>query len=165
MEITGIIATAVLIIFCLAGFILIPLGMPGTFVIIAGAVLYNLITWSMAISAATLAALLALALVGEILEYILGMKLAQRRGTSRPAVIGAIVGGIVGTFAGIPVPVLGPLIGLFAGVFIGAFLVELVSGKNFSEAFHSAIAAFYGRLGAVFAKTLVGAAMILLLFV
>ncbi|MFW6011261.1 MAG: DUF456 domain-containing protein [Desulfosalsimonas sp.] len=165
MEFTVIIAISVLIIFCLAGLILIPLGMPGTFVILAGAGLYNLITWSMSISAVKLSVLLALALVGEILEYILGMKLAQRRGTSRPAVIGAIAGGIVGTFAGVPVPVLGPVIGLFAGVFIGAFLVELVSEKNFSEAFHSAIAAFYGRIGAVFAKTLVGAAMILLLFV
>ncbi|MFP4193342.1 MAG: DUF456 domain-containing protein [Desulfobacterales bacterium] len=165
MELTGIIALVVLAIFCLAGLVLIPLGMPGTFVILAGAALYNLITWSMSISAAVLAVLLVLALVGEILEYILGVKFAQRRGVSRPAVIGAIAGGIVGTFAGIPVPVAGPLLGLFAGVFIGAFLVELVSEKKISDAFRSAMAAFYGRLGAVFAKTLVGAAMILFLFI
>lgn len=164
MELTGIIAIAVLIVFCLAGLILIPLGMPGTFVIIAGAGLYNLIRWSMAISAYLLAILLALALLGEVLEYILGMKLAQRRGTSRPAVIGAIAGGIAGTFAGVPLPVLGPVIGLFAGVFLGAFLVELASKKDMSTAFHSAMSAFYGRLGAVFAKTLIGAAMILILF-
>lgn len=165
MELTGIIATVVLVLFCLAGIVLVPLGMPGTFVILAGAVIYNLIKWSMAVSVAVLAGLLVLALAGEVLEYILGIKLAEKRGTSRPAVIGAIIGGIVGTFAGVPVPVLGSLIGLFAGVFLGAFLVEFIRKNDPAAAFNSATGAFYGRLGAVFAKTLIGVAMIIILFI
>lgn len=47
-------ATAVLALFCLCGLALIPLGLPGTFVILAGAALYNLILWSMAVSWAVL---------------------------------------------------------------------------------------------------------------
>lgn len=164
MELTGIIAIVVLILFCLAGLVLIPLGMPGTFVILAGAGIYNLLRWSMVVSLPILALLLALAVAGEILEYILGIKLSQKRGTSGPAVIGAIVGGIAGTFAGVPVPVIGPVIGLFAGVFLGAFLIEFLLKKELSLAFRSAIGAFYGRLGAVFAKTVAGAAMIVILF-
>lgn len=164
MEPAGIIAALALIIFCAAGLVLIPLGMPGTFVILAGACVYNLIHWSMEISLPVLAGLFALAIFGEVVEFVLGVKLARRRGTSRSAVIGAIVGGIAGTFAGIPVPVLGPVIGLFAGVFLGALLVELALRKDPAAAFSSAAGAFYGRLGAVFAKTLTGAAMIVVLF-
>lgn len=164
MEPVGIIAVLTLIIFCAAGLLLIPLGLPGTFVILAGACVYNLIHWSMEASFPVLAALLALAVFGEAAEFILGVRLARSRGTSGPAVIGAIVGGIAGTFAGIPVPVIGPVIGLFAGVFLGALLVELVLRKKPAAAFSSAAGAFYGRLGAVFAKTVTGAAMVVVIF-
>ncbi len=164
MGLTAIVALLLLVLFCIAGLVLIPLGMPGTFVIIIGAVVYNLVHWSMAVSLPILVVLLVLALAGELLEYILGMKLAEKRGTSRPAVYGAIIGGIVGTFAGVPVPVLGSVIGLFAGVFAGAFLFELALKKDLSVAFYSAAGAFYGRLGAIFVKLLIGALMIGILF-
>ena len=164
MEFTGIIAVLLLVLFCVAGLVLIPLGMPGTFLIIIGAAVYNLIHWSMAVSLPILGVLLMLAVLAEVLEYILGMKLAEKRGTSRPAVYGAIIGGIVGTFAGVPVPVIGSVIGLFVGVFAGAFVFELVLKKELPAAFYSAMGAFYGRLGAIFVKLLIGALMIGILF-
>lgn len=164
MTVTGVIALVVLILFCVAGLLLIPLGMPGNFVILAGALVYNLLEWSMAVGLVVLGVLLGLAVLGEVLEYVLGMKLAENRGTSRPAVWGAVAGGIVGALVGVPVPVIGSVIGLFVGVCAGALLVELVRGKDLAAAFSSALGAFYGRLGAIFAKMLLGALMIGILF-
>lgn len=164
MELTGILAAVVLVLCCVAGILLVPLGMPGTFVILAGAVVYNLICGAMVFSLAVLALLLGLAIVGEVLEYVLGMRMATKRGASRYAAFGGIAGGIVGAFAGVPVFLIGPVIGLFAGVFIGAFLVELAVKKDAAASLRSATGAFYGRMGAVLVKTLVGCAMVIVLW-
>lgn len=164
MELTGIAAAAVLILCSIAGIVLVPLGLPGTFVILAGAVFYNLIHGSMALSINVLAVLLGLAIIGEILEYILGVSMAIKRGASRRAAFGGIIGGIAGAFAGIPVFMIGPVIGLFIGVFAGAFLVELAVKKNAAASFRSAMGAFYGRLGAVLVKTLIGITMVIILW-
>ncbi|MBA2882616.1 hypothetical protein HNR65_002970 [Desulfosalsimonas propionicica] len=163
MEIAGMMALFVLILCCIAGIVLVPLGMPGTFVILAGAVFYNLIQGAMVFSLLVLALLLGLAIVGEVLEYILGVSMATKRGASRRAAFGGIVGGIVGAFAGVPVFLIGPVIGLFAGVFIGAFVVELAVKKDAAASFRSATGAFYGRVGATLVKTLIGITMVVVL--
>lgn len=165
MDPLGIIALVVLALFCLIGLVLTPLGLPGTFVILAGALLYNLIQWSMAISPAMLGILMGIAVIGEVLEYVLSVKLASRRGSSSSAIWGAVIGGIIGAVIGTPVPVIGSLIGLFIGVFLGAFLVELASRKDFAAALNSAIGAFYGRVGAILVKSLLGVVMIITVFV
>ncbi len=152
-------AFVLLSVLCLIGLIATPLGLPGTFVILAGAVLFNLVQWKMAISLWVLVLLLALAVSGEILEYWLGVRLAARRGASGAAIAGAIVGGLIGAFAGVPVPVIGSVIGLFLGVFLGALLVELVLQKSLPRAWNAAIGAFYGRAGAILVKSMVGVAM------
>ncbi|MGM0453256.1 MAG: DUF456 family protein [Thermodesulfobacteriota bacterium] len=164
MDIVTIIAIAVLILFCLAGLVLTPLGMPGNFVILAGALVYDLIVWDMAIGVWRLVVLLGLAVVGEVLEYILSMAAARKRGASNKALFGAIVGGIVGAVIGTPVPVVGSIIGLFLGVFLGAFLLELVARGDAGQAYHAAVGAFYGRVGAIVAKTMVGVAIIGVIF-
>lgn len=156
-------ALFVLILCCFAGIVLVPLGMPGTFVILTGAVFYNLIHGAMMLSATVLVVLLALAVAGEILEYILGVSMATKRGASRRAAFGGIVGGIIGAFAGVPVFLLGPVIGLFAGVFLGAFVVELAVKKDVAASFRSATGAFYGRVGATLVKTLIGITMVVVL--
>lgn len=151
-------------VLCILGLIATPLGLPGTFVILAGAVLFNLVQWKMAISLWVLVLLLALAVAGEILEYWLGVRLAARRGASGAAIAGAIVGGLIGAFAGVPVPVIGSVIGLFLGVFLGALFVELLLQKNFSRAWKAATGAFYGRAGAILVKSMLGVAMVAVIF-
>lgn len=164
MEPMGILALLVLIAFCLAGLVLTPIGLPGTFVILAGAIVYNLIQWAMALSLLVLGVLLGIALVGEVLEYVLSVKLASRRGASNPAIWGAVIGGIIGAVVGTPLPVVGSVVGLFVGVFLGAFLVELVLQKDAARAMTSATGAFYGRVGAILTKSLLGVVMIILIF-
>ena len=158
-------AFAAAVLFCIIGLMLIPLGLPGTFVIFAGALIYNLIRWSMAISLLQLSLILGLALLGELLEFLLSMKMARDRGASNPAIIGSIVGGIIGAVIGVPVPVVGSLVGLFLGVFLGALGAEFLIRRDFRIALNSAAGAFYGRVGATVAKVIVGMAMIVLIFI
>ena len=164
MGVVEVIAVVVLLFFCLAGLVLTPLGLPGNFIIFGGALIYNLILWEMAIGVWSLGVLLALTVVGEILEYGLSMAAARKRGASNKALFGAIIGGIVGAVVGTPVPVIGSIIGLFVGVFLGAFLLELLVRKDVVQAYDAALGAFYGRVGAIVAKTMVGAAIIAVIF-
>ncbi len=157
----GISAYTILAIFSLLGLAATPLGLPGTFVIFAGAVLFNLVQWKMVISLWMLAVLLGLAAAGEVLEYWLGVKLAAKRGASGLSIAGAVIGGLIGAFAGVPVPAAGSVIGLFLGVFAGAFAVELVFKKSLAAAFDAAIGAFYGRAGAILVKSMLGLAMVI----
>lgn len=165
VETVGIIALVILILFCLVGIVLTPLGMPGNFIIIAGALVFNLITWEMTVNLQRIAVVLGLAVLGEILEYILGVQMARKRGASGRAIIGAIVGGIIGALVGTPVPIVGTIIGLFVGVFLGAFAIELAYRKDIKLAYDSAIGAFYGRAGAILVKTMIGILIIIIIFV
>ena len=161
----GIIALVVLIVFYLVGLVLTPLGLPGTFIILAGAVAYNLIQWAMALSLSALGFLLGIALIGEVLEYVLSVTLASRRGASNPAIWGAVIGGILGAIIGTPMPIVGSVVGLFIGVFLGAFVVEMVLQKDVTRALRSAIGAFYGRVGAIVTKSMLGVVMVIIIFV
>jgi uncharacterized protein YqgC (DUF456 family) len=164
MGVSGIFALILLGLISILGLAAIPLGLPGTFLIFLGALCYNLVLWSMAIGPGMLGLLLALALAGEVLEYWVGVRLASRRGASGGAIAGGVAGGLIGAVAGVPVPVAGSLIGLFAGVFAGAFFVEWVLQKEPAQAFRAAAGAFYGRAGAIVIKTLLGLAMVGVLF-
>lgn len=163
MGLIGLAALILLALLCLLGLVITPLGLPGTFVILAAALLYNLIHWAMAISLWVLLLLSCLAVLGEILEYGLSVRMASRRGASNAAIAGALIGGLVGAIVGIPVPVIGSIIGLFLGVFIGAFLLELIFKKDAHRAFRAAVGAFYGRAGAILVKTMIGLAMTILI--
>ncbi len=164
MEAIGLIAVVVLGLFCLAGLILTPLGLPGNFVMIGGALVHNLIVWSMEISWMRLAVVFGLAIIGEILEWILSVTVTRKRGASGKAVIGAVIGGIIGAIIGTPVPIIGTIIGLCLGVFLGAFAMEYVEKKDFTLAYQSAIGAFYGRVGAILVKTMIGVLIVIVLF-
>src|SRR5919202_2508727 len=89
-----------------AALLMIPLGLPGTWVILAAAVGYNALTHE-SINWVTTVGLLVLAGVGEAIEFALSGRYARKYGGSRRASWGAILGGIVGAFAGVPVPIIG----------------------------------------------------------
>ena len=159
MSFFGIIGFIAMVILLAAGILITPLGMPGTFVVFAGAAVYDLITWSSAISFQMLGILAGIAVIGEILEYIIGIKAAKKHGASRAGVIGAIAGGIIGAIVGVPVFIIGSLIGLFIGAFLGAFIVELFVKKKAGKAFEAGLGAFYGRAGAILVKSLLAVVM------
>lgn len=163
MSFIGIIALIAAAILLAAGIAITPLGLPGTFVVLAGALLYNMITWSMGVGLGVLLLILGMAILGEILEYALGMKVAKKHGASKAGIIGAVVGGIIGAVVGVPVFLIGSLIGLFIGAFAGAFAVELLVKRSPSKAFHAGLGAFYGRAGAILVKSLLAVVMAIII--
>ncbi|MGI8400745.1 MAG: DUF456 family protein [Gemmatimonadaceae bacterium] len=139
---------ALLILGCviLLSLILIVLGLPGLWIMVASAVTYNLIVPGDRIGWFTLVAVAVLALVAELLEFTMTGRYARKYGGSRRAGWGAIIGGMIGAFVGFPVPIVGPIIGAFVGSFCGALVAELTGGASAGDASRVAQGALIGRV-------------------
>jgi uncharacterized protein YqgC (DUF456 family) len=140
------------------GLIMIPFGLPGTWIIVAAALGYQLLVPG-SISIFTVVLMAVAALIGELLEFSLSAKYTKKYGGSRRASWGAIIGGIVGAFMGVPVPVVGSLIGAFAGAFAGAFIGELSLGRQGGDPTRVATGALIGRAVAAAMKVGIGIGM------
>lgn len=139
---------------------LIPLGLPGLWLMLAAAFGYDMLMpdpdpigiWN--IAGATVLAVLA-----EVAEFSLAGRYARKYGGSKRAGWGAILGGIAGAIMGVPVPVVGSVIGAFAGAFAGALVFEYMGNKNASAATRVAWGALVGRVVAAALKVGVGVAI------
>lgn len=149
---------ALLILACVIvlSVILIVLGLPGLWIMVATAVVYNMLVPGEPIGWITLIAVAALAVVAELLEFTLAGKYARKYGGSRRAGWGAIIGGIVGAMVGFPVPIVGPVIGAFVGSFLGALLAELTGGSTAGDATRVAKGALIGRVVSTVLKVGIG---------
>jgi uncharacterized protein YqgC (DUF456 family) len=126
--------------------ILIVLGMPGLWIMVASAVTYNLIVKGNPIGWFTLVAVAVLALVAELLDFMMTGRYARKYGGSRRAGWGAIIGSIVGAMVGFPVPIVGPVIGAFVGSFVGALVAEFTGGSTAGASTRVATGALIGRV-------------------
>src|SRR5204862_144619 len=77
---THTLATVLLALCLLAGLVLVPLGLPGLWVMVAGVAGYGWLTDFRSVGVPTIALVLGPALVGEIAETWLGFRLARRAG-------------------------------------------------------------------------------------
>ncbi len=136
--------------------ILIVLGMPGLWIMVASAVTYNLIVPGDPIGWVTLVIVGVLALVAELLDISLTGRYARRYGGSRRAGWGAIIGSIVGAVVGFPVPIIGPVIGAFIGSFVGALIAEFTGGSSAGDATRVAKGALIGRVVSTVLKIGIG---------
>src|SRR5437867_12836083 len=68
---------------CLLGLVLVPLGLPGLWIMVAGIVGYGWLTDFRSVGVATIGAALGLAFLGEIVEAWLGFRLARAYGGVR----------------------------------------------------------------------------------
>lgn len=136
--------------------ILIVLGLPGLWIMVATAVVYNMIVPGDPIGWVSLIAVAVLALVAEILEFTMTGRYARKYGGSRRAGWGAILGGIVGAVVGFPVPIVGPVIGAFVGSFVGALVAELTGGASAGDATRVAKGALIGRVMSTVLKIGIG---------
>jgi len=139
---------ALLVLACviLLSLVLIVLGLPGLWIMVASAVTYNMVVPGDPIGWVTLVIVAILALIAELLEFSLTGKYARKYGGSRRAGWGAILGGIVGAMVGIPVPIVGSVIGAFVGSFLGALIAELTGGSSAGDATRVAKGALIGRV-------------------
>ncbi len=140
----------------IGGLVMIPLGLPGIWLMILAGVGHHLLVAPPTIGWLTLGLLVVIALGAEWLEFSVAGRYTQKYGGSRRASWGAIAGGLVGAFVGIPVPVIGSVIGAFAGAFIGALLGEYSFEKNHQKATRAATGALIGRAVATAMKSLIG---------
>jgi uncharacterized protein YqgC (DUF456 family) len=148
----------ILIAIVLLGLFMIPFGLPGTLVILCGAIGYKMLVPG-SLSWFTVGVIAALMLLAEGLEWALTARFTKRYGGSRRASWGAVIGGMVGAFFGVPVPVVGSIVGAFVGAFIGAFAFELSGGSGHGTATRVAWGALVGRVVAAAMKVGIGLAM------
>jgi len=137
----------------LACIVVIPLGLPGTWLMLAAALGFNLLSTTAHIGTVTFVVAAGLALVAEVLEFTVSTRYTTRYGGSRRAGWGAIVGGIVGAIVGVPIPIIGSVIGAFAGSFAGAYLAERTNRADNAAATRVATGALLGRAAAAAIKT------------
>jgi uncharacterized protein len=136
--------------------ILIVLGLPGLWIMVASAVAYNLIVPGEPIGWVTLIAVAVLAFIAELLEFTLTGRFARKYGGSRRAGWGAILGGIVGAMVGLPVPIIGSVIGAFLGSFLGALIAEFTGGASAGDSTRVAKGALIGRVVSTVLKIGIG---------
>ena len=153
---THTIAALLLALCCVAGLVLVPLGLPGLWLMALGVIGYGWLTDFRTVGVATIAIALGLALLGEILETWMGFGLSRRYGGSRRAGWGALIGGIVGAVVGVPVPIIGSVIGAFTGSFAGAALFEYSWSRIAGTAVRAGWGAVLGRAAAAATKIALG---------
>jgi uncharacterized protein YqgC (DUF456 family) len=145
-------AIVAFVLAAVAGLLMIPLGLPGLWVMIGGLLVYGWLTDFRSMGIATIAIVLALALLGEVIESWLGFRFAKRYGGSSRSGWGALVGGIAGAIVGVPIPVVGSVIGAFLGSFAGAALFELSYSRRMGVAVGAGWGAVLGRAAAAAMK-------------
>src|SRR3989440_4465404 len=94
------VAVLLLALCCIAGLILVPLGLPGLWVMVGGVLGYGALTGFRTVGIATMAIVLGLAFLGEIVEWWVGFGLTERYGGAGRSGGGAGLGGVVGALVG-----------------------------------------------------------------
>jgi uncharacterized protein YqgC (DUF456 family) len=126
--------------------VMIVLGLPGLWIMIASAITYNIVVPERPMSWLSMIGIVVLGIVAEVLDFTLAGKYARKYGGSRKAAWGAIIGGFIGAFIGVPLPIVGPLIGALVGSFVGAFVGEVRSGGERAAGAKVATGALIGRV-------------------
>jgi uncharacterized protein YqgC (DUF456 family) len=152
----SIVLLGAVLLFCL---MIIPVGLPGTWLMLLAAFLYGPVAGVPRIGTITLVVLACLALVAELIEFRASLSYTGRYGGSKRAGWGAIAGGLMGALIGLPVPVVGSILGAFAGAFAGALVGELSTGAGGDAASKAAFGAVVGRAVATAVKCAVGVVM------
>ena len=145
-----------LVVSCVVGLVLIPLGLPGLWVIVLGILGYAWLTDFRTLSVGLVALAIGLALLGEVFEAWIGFRFAQRYGGSSRAGWGALVGGLIGAIVGVPLPIIGSVIGGFVGAFAGAALFEYTRARHSETAARAGWGAVLGRAAAAAVKMALG---------
>ena len=149
-----------LVIFLLAALLVIPFGLPGTFLIVLSALLYALATEFAEITWGTISLLLASALFAEGVEAAAGIVGAKRFGSGNMGVFASLAGGIVGALLGAPFFFgLGAIPGALLGAFAGAVAAEAMRGRSLNEALRAGWGTFLGRVAGTAVKVAVAVAM------
>ncbi len=145
----------------LVGLVLVPLGLPGLWVMLAATFGYWLAVPAGSVGTVTVVMVGAMVVAAEVVEFTVAGRYARQYGGSRRASWGAIIGSVAGAVIGVPLPVVGSLVGAFAGAFVGALAAELtVPRERRGEPMRVAKGALLGRVAAAAFKVGFGVAII-----
>jgi uncharacterized protein YqgC (DUF456 family) len=151
-----LIAMLLLALLSLAGLAMIPLGLPGLWVMVGGILAYGWVTDFRSDTVTMIVIVLGLAFLGELVENWIGFRYAKRYGGSTRSGWGALVGGLVGAAIGVPVAIIGSVIGAFLGSFIGAAVFEYTSSRHAGLATRAGWGAVLGRAAGAAIKIALG---------
>ncbi|MEM9801731.1 MAG: DUF456 domain-containing protein, partial [Planctomycetota bacterium] len=133
----------------LVGPLIVLIGLPGTWMLLALAGLAEWWTAPSLFSTTTMIGVLVLAALGELWEFLSSSVRARQAGAGRLGSVGALGGGIVGAILGtiwIPVPLVGTLVGGGLGAFALASLLERSGGRPLASSLRIGRAAAVGQL-------------------
>ena len=145
----NIVIAVVAILAMLACLALIPLGLPGLWLIVVltlGLVLAGKLTWTFGLVVA------GAALVVEVSEFLVLKRFGKAFGGSSRAYWGAVVGGMAGLFVGVPIPLIGPVITAFLGTFLGAGVVTWLETSSLERSARVGWGVLLARTAAVALK-------------
>lgn len=126
--------------------------LPGTALVLAGAVLGAWIDGFTRVGGGVLTVLAVLAVVSWVLDYVAGVMGAKRAGASRQALIGAAVGTVAGLFMGLVGVLFMPLVGAAAG--------EYLARRDHEGAMKVGIATWLGLMVGMVAKVVIAFVML-----
>jgi uncharacterized protein YqgC (DUF456 family) len=127
--------------------------LPGTTIILAGAIIHRLMLGpTKSIGWTCIVILVLLTLASYAVDFFGSYFGAKYFGATRWGTIGAIIGAVVGIFFGI--------IGVFVGPVIGVLAGEFIAGKRMIDAGRAGWGTLLGNLGGMVSKLLIGLAMI-----
>ena len=141
------------ILFLLAANFAILVSLPGGWIALGLALLFDLIAGFEAIGWVWLAVFAGLLAIGEVVESLLGIVYVAKQGATRHGVVGAFLGGILGAILGSgALPVVGTLVGGLAGAFGGAVLGEYLRDQQLEPSVRIGMHATIGKLLATSVK-------------
>ena len=149
-------AVVLLVLGDLAGLLMIPLGLPGLWVMVLGYLAWASMTNPSSVGVWSVVIVVGLAAIGEIVEAWLGFSLTKRYGGSNRSAWGALIGGLVGAGMGVPIPLIGSVIGAFFGAFVGAVVFEYTLSRRVEVAMGAGWGAVLGRAAAAAFKIALG---------
>lgn len=121
---------------CLLGTAMTAVRLPGTWWILATAVVFSWWRGWPGGMAWALGLLGGAAILGEIVEFLGSLVLTRRAGASKFAGWGGLLGGLLGavflSFV-IPIPIVGTVTGALFGCFLGAAVVEFAARKRVAQ--------------------------------
>jgi hypothetical protein len=141
-----------ILLLLVANFVIL-VSLPGGWIALGLAVVFDAITGFGAIGWVTLGIFAGLLVVGEVIESLLGLVYVAKKGATRWGVVGGFAGGLAGAVAGSgAVPVVGTLIGGLAGAFGGAVLGEYLRDQQLEPSLRIGVHATVGKLLATTVK-------------
>jgi uncharacterized protein len=128
--------------------------LPGSPLIVAGALLYAIATDFTPVGVGRLLILTALAVAGALLAHVAGVVGVRRAGGSRWAVLGALVGVVVGIFTA---PV-----GLLVAPVAGAIAGEVLRTRELSGSVRAGLGALLGLVAGAVTHAVIAVTMVAL---